>query len=251
MPAKGEDLPAGHYYIKHPMRPNMAMVFEWDGGPFDRTFLGKPRKVNGMIVSNLPEPKIMPLAELTSNLKSSFVPRPASLRVKEIEDAARKYEWDRQGVKWNALDWFSGGPQVRKLTNNSYYTLNDIDTFNKHVVNEYLGLTDELINSGQLTRTPEGWIGKFGDIEKFVDPNEYVVAHSKDFINNGWEWNGDSYFSGMINDNIAKLRSNGNITLDGDGVWANTNRRVANNYTNKAAKSKTEASVGTVIKPVT
>ncbi|MBO5633109.1 MAG: hypothetical protein J5965_28960 [Aeriscardovia sp.] len=86
----------------------------------------------------------------------------------------------------------------------------DLDIYHSHIP-EYEKIFEDLINSKQLYQSNGRWYGKFSDGTKKVEPDEYIVAHSKAFKNNGWQYDGTNNQRAMTNDEYKSILKDGGI----------------------------------------
>ena len=122
----------------------------------------------------------------------------------------------QQGINFADNNWF--GSRLYSKGKDAV-TLLDLDVYHSHLP-EYEQLAKSLQESGELYKDFSGkWFGKFADGSLEVNPEEYIVAHSKTFKDN-WHWDGKRRGSAMSIENYNKILNNGGLDA---ANWATDN----------------------------
>lgn len=122
----------------------------------------------------------------------------------------------QQGINFADDNWF--GSRLYSKGKDAVTAL-DLDIYHSHIP-EYEQLATSLQKSGELYKDSSGkWFGKFSDGSLEVNPEEYIVAHSKAFKDN-WHWDGKRRGSAMSIENYNKLLDNGGLDA---ANWATNN----------------------------
>lgn len=221
----GEDLPPGQYVVRGPN--NSWQNFDWPGG-----VLEKPSaKSSGWLGVTRPRPVRDPDMYIET-VRSE--PKITSPKVRQIpKDIERKFEQTmtspQSGIEWSPSAWF----KTRTFDPNDPFKLTnaDVDTFLKHVKDEYVELADQLYRNGLSPNIKQGvgalrkdrygnWEGLFDGKWKRTDPNAYTMYHSKAARKANLAWDGDDFYSGMNSTHAKQLMKNNGIGVE---KWASSN----------------------------
>lgn len=164
-------------------------------------------------------------------------------QAKRLEDKLNKVLTSNSGVKFDPGMRFQGIPFFKENDQLEKH----LDTWIRHVEDEYLDLADELVNKRELIKG-EGnkWLGKFGDKFKPVNPVDYVMSQSKAFKNAKLQFSGTPYYSGMTSQPYEQFVKNGGTGAP-MGIWTTSTRPVAEYYAQYSQSGIKSDGVGHVI----
>ena len=94
-------------------------------------------------------------------------------------------------------------------------TREDIAEYESHLP-EYSRLFNELTKNKKLIKSEEGWKGMVNGEIVPVNPRQYIIAHSENFVNNGWSYDGVNRGTAMSQDKALETVKDGDM---GRGTW--------------------------------
>lgn len=163
-------------------------------------------------------------------------------KVKAFRDKQNKSLTSKSGVEFNAGLRFQGIPFQKDRAQLGKH----MDTWLKHVEDEYLDLADDLVARGDLIKEGKQWRGRFGKKFKAVDPVDYVMSQSKAFKTAGLQFSGTTYRLGMTVRPYNQFVKNGGTGAP-MGIWTTSNPRVSEYYSQYSQSGVKSDGVGHVI----
>jgi len=129
---------------------------------------------------------------------------------KELKNIVSKFE--KEGITgFSTKEW-------KAMRRGFTTTKDDIMEYESHLP-EYSKLFEELSNNGQLKKTAEGWVGMVNNRMMPVNPRQYIIAHSSNFQNNGWAYDGFNRGNAIRLKHANKLATEGGIDFPN---WTST-----------------------------
>ena len=191
---------------------------------------GLPRNMKMYIVGEgkqpIPEHMLTPILD-------KYYPRILSEEEKSLAQQApalieEMQKW-KNPVKFSDDAWFGNRLYSR---DSDAVTQLDLDIYHSHIP-EYYEIAKNMLNQKQLYSSNGKWYGTFSDGAREVNPEEYIVAHSNAFKNNGWIYDGVNRRRAMTSVQYNDLIKNGGL---GKTKWTTDSRDQAQAFSSEGPR---------------